>query len=83
MITNFPQQKRLWAMINGDAQYKPSFPITVNNTQSNRVSAYAEERDGAVFIEIIDKHINKGFADGTYDRGFAGMQGRNAGVNIQ
>ena len=83
MITNFPQQKRLWAMINGDAQYKPSFPITVNNTQSNRVSAYAEERDGAVFIEIIDKHINKGFTDGTYDRGFAGMQGRNAGVNIQ
>ena len=83
MITNFPQQKRLWAMINGDAQYKPSFPITVNNTQSNRVSAYAEERDGAVFIEIIDKHINKGFADGTYDRGFAGMQGRSAGVTIE
>lgn len=83
MITNFPQQKRLWAMLNGDAQYKPSFPITVNNTQSNRVSAYAQERNGEVFIEIIDKHINKGFADGTYDKGFAGMQGRNAGVNIQ
>ena len=83
MITNFPQQKRLWAMLNGERQYKPSFPITVNNTQSNRVSAYAQERNGEVFIEIIDKHINKGFADGTYDRGFAGMQGRNAGVNIQ
>ena len=83
MITNFPQQKRLWAMLNGDAQYKPSFPITVNNTQSNRVSAYAKEQNGAVFIEIMDKHINKGFADGTYDRGFAGMQGRHAGVNIE
>ncbi len=83
MITNFPQQKRLWAMLNGERQYKPSFPITVNNTQSNRVSAYAQERNGEVFIEIIDKHINKGFADGTYDKGFAGMQGRNAGVNIQ
>lgn len=83
MITNFPQQKRLWAMLNGEKQYKPSFPITVNNTQSNRVSAYAQERNGEVFIEIIDKHINKGFADGTYDKGFAGMQGRNAGVNIQ
>ena len=83
MITNFPQQKRLWAMLNGEKQYKPSFPITVNNTQSNRVSAYAQEQNGEVFIEIIDKHINKGFADGTYDKGFAGMQGRNAGVNIQ
>lgn len=83
MITNFPQQKRLWAMLNGEKQYKPSFPITVNNTQSNRVSAYAQEQNGEVFIEIIDKHINKGFTDGTYDRGFAGMQGRNAGVNIQ
>ena len=83
MITNFPQQKRLWAMLNGERQYKPSFPITVNNTQSNCVSAYAQEQNGEVFIEIIDKHINKGFADGTYDRGFAGMQGRNAGVNIQ
>ena len=83
MITNFPQQKRLWAMLNGERQYKPSFPITVNNTQSNRVSAYAQEQNGEVFIEIIDKHINKGFADGTYDKGFAGMQGRNAGVNIQ
>ena len=83
MITNFPQQKRLWAMLNGERQYKPSFPITDNNTQSNRVSAYAQERNGEVFIEIIDKHINKGFADGTYDKGFAGMQGRNAGVNIQ
>lgn len=83
MITNFPQQKRLWAMLNGEKQYKPSFPITVNNTQSNRVSAYAQERNDEVFIEIIDKHINKGFADGTYDKGFAGMQGRNAGVNIQ
>ena len=83
MITNFPQQKRLWAMLNGEKQYKPSFPITVNNTQSNRVSAYAQEHNGEVFIEIIDKHINKGFTDGTYDRGFAGMQGRNAGVNIQ
>ncbi|MGP1430914.1 MAG: hypothetical protein ACTTJ4_01120 [Treponema sp.] len=83
MITNFPQQKRLWAMLNGDAQYKPSFPITINNTQSNRVSAYAKEHNGAVFIEIIDKHINKGFADGTYDQGFAGMQGRHAGVSIE
>ena len=83
MITNFPQQKRLWAMLNGERQYKPSFPITVNNTQSNRVSAYAQEQNGEVFIEIIDKHINKGFADGTYDRGFAGMQARSAGVNIQ
>ena len=83
MITNFPQQKRLWAMLNGEKQYKPSFPITINNTQSSRVSAYAQEHNGEVFIEIIDKHINKGFTDGTYDRGFAGMQGRNAGVNIQ
>lgn len=83
MITNFPQQKRLWAMLNGEKQYKPSFPITVNNTQSNRVSAYAQEQNGEVFIEIIDKHINKGFTDGTYDRGFAGMQARSAGVNIQ
>ncbi|MGP1443866.1 hypothetical protein [Treponema sp.] len=83
MITNFPQQKRLWAMLNGERQYKPSFPITVNNTQSNRVSAYAKEHNGAVFIEIIDKHINKGFADGTYDQGFAGMQGRHAGVSIE
>lgn len=83
MITNFPQQKRLWAMLNGERQYKPSFPITINNTQSNRVSAYAKEHNGAVFIEIIDKHINKGFADGTYDQGFAGMQGRHAGVSIE
>lgn len=83
MITNFPQQKRLWAMLNGENQYKPSFPITVNNTQSNRVSASAQQRDGQVFIEIIDKHINKGFVDGTYDQGFAGMQGRKSGVNIQ
>lgn len=83
MITNFPQQRRLWAMLNGENQYKPSFPITVNNTQSNRVSAAAHEQNGEVFIEIIDKHINKGFIDGTYDGGLAGMQGRAMGVNIQ
>lgn len=56
--------------------------MTVNNTQANRVDADVREQDGEVFIDILDKHINKGFTDGTYDAGLAAMNTRQEGVRI-
>lgn len=83
MILNAHQQSSLWDMINGqDSRQQAGLNLTVNNTQANRVDADVREQDGEVFIDILDKHINKGFTDGTYDAGLAAMNTRQEGVRI-
>lgn len=83
MVLNAHQQRSLWDMINGqDSRQQAGLNLTVNNTQANRVDADVREQDGEVYIDILDKHINKGFTDGTYDAGLAAMNTRQEGVRI-
>ena len=83
MILNAYQQRSLWNKINGQSDSTGAgLNLTVNNTQSNRVDTSIREQNGEVYIDIIDKHINKGFSDGTYDAGFAAMNSRQEGVRI-
>jgi uncharacterized membrane protein len=83
MVLNAHQQRSLWDMINGqDARQQAGLNLTVNNTQSNRVDTDVREQNGEIFIDILDKHINKGLTDGTYDAGFAAMNTRQEGVRI-
>lgn len=83
MVLNAHQQRSLWDMINGqDARQQGGLNLTVNNTQSNRVDTDVREQNGEIFIDILDKHINKGLTDGTYDAGFAAMNTRQEGVRI-
>ncbi|MCQ2486123.1 MAG: hypothetical protein MJ168_12420 [Clostridia bacterium] len=82
MILNANQQRNLWDMINGQ-QGRGGYILTVNNTQSGRVDTdIRQDTNGGLIVEIIDKHINKGFADGTFDGGMAAMQMRQQGVTI-
>lgn len=57
--------------------------ITINNSQSDRVSTVAQQKnDYSVVIDILDKHINESFINGSYDGGIAGMNTRQAGTVI-
>lgn len=80
-VLNANQQRALWDKLNGQ-DGRGGWNLTVNNTQSGRVDTNVYEKDGALYIDIIDKHINKGFADGTFDAGFSAMNTRNEGVRI-
>lgn len=83
MILNAHQQRNLWDMINGQGgRGETSLDLTVNNTQSNKVDTQFREEDGAVILDIVDKRVNKGFIDGTYDGGYASMLSRQEGVRI-
>lgn len=82
-IMNVPQQKRLLELLNGNQpQRNDGSNIYVNNTQSNRVDADVRQNNEGIFIDILDKHINKGLADGDFDAGFASMNTRQQGVRI-
>lgn len=83
MILNAHQQRNLWDMINGQGgRGETSLDLTVNNTQSNKVDTQFREEDGAVILDIVDKRVNKGFIDGTFDGGYATMLSRQEGVRI-
>ena len=83
MILNAHQQRNLWDMINGQGgRGKTSLDLTVNNTQSNKVDTQFREEDGAVILDIVDKRVNKGFIDGTFDGGYATMLSRQEGVRV-
>ena len=83
MILNAHQQRNLWDMINGQSgRGKTSLDLTVNNTQSNKVDTQFREEDGAVILDIVDKRVNKGFIDGTFDGGYASMLSRQEGERI-
>ena len=83
MVLNAHQQRSLWDMINGQGgRGKTSLDLTVNNTQSNKVDTQFREEDGAVILDIVDKRVNKGFIDGTFDGGYASMLSRQEGVRI-
>lgn len=83
MILNAHQQRSLWDMINGQGgRGETSLDLTVNNTQSNKVDTQFREEDGAVILDIVDKRVNKGFIDGTFDGGYASMLSRQEGVRI-
>lgn len=83
MILNAHQQRNLWDMINGQGgRGETSLDLTVNNTQSNKVDTQFREEDGAIILDIVDKRVNKGFIDGTFDGGYASMLSRQEGVRI-
>ena len=83
MVLNAHQQRNLWDMINGlGGRGETSLNLTVNNTQSNKVDTQFREEDGAFILDIVDKRVNKGFIDGTYDGGFASMLSRQEGERI-
>lgn len=83
MVLNAHQQRSLWDMINGqDSRQQAGLNLTVNNTQSNKVDTQFREEDGAVILDIVDKRVNKGFIDGTFDGGYASMLSRQEGVRI-
>lgn len=80
MVLNAHQQRGLWDMISGqNGLQQGGFNLTVNNTQAGRVDTNVREQNGDVYIDILDKHINKGFTDGTYDVGMAAMNTRQGG----
>ena len=83
MILNAHQQRNLWDMINGQGgRGETSLDLTVNNTQSNKVDTQFREEDGAVILDIVDKRVNKGLIDGTFDGGYASMLSRQEGERI-
>lgn len=83
MVLNAHQQRNLWDMINGlGGRGETSLNLTVNNTQSNNVDTQFREEDGAFILDIVDKRVNKGFIDGTYDGGYASMLSRQEGERI-
>ena len=83
MILNAHQQRNLWDMINGQGgRGETSLDLTVNNTQSNKVDTQFRKEDGAVILDIVDKRVNKGFIDGTFDGGYASMLARQEGERI-
>ena len=83
MVLNAHQQRSLWDMINGqDSRQQAGLNLIVNNTQANRVDADVRQENGELYIDILDKHINRAFSDGTYDSGLAAMNIRQEGVKI-
>lgn len=84
MILNASQQRALWDKLNGQAgRMDPGLNLTVNNTQAGRVDTEIQQQpNGDLILNILDKRINKGLSDGTYDPGFAAMNTRNEGVRI-
>ena len=84
MILNASQQRALWDKLNGQGgRADPGLNLTVNNTQAGRVDTEIQQQpNGDLILNILDKRINKGLSDGTYDPGFAAMNTRNEGVRI-
>lgn len=83
LVVNAAQQRRMWELLNGAAAGSGGgMNVTVNNTQAGRVRTDVQQTNNGLFITILDKHINKGFKDGSYDAGFAGMQTRQQGVTL-
>lgn len=84
MVLNASQQRALWDKLNGQGgRMDPGLNLTVNNTQAGRVDTQIQQQpNGDLVLNIIDKRINKGLSDGTYDAGFAAMNTRNEGVRI-
>ena len=83
MVLNAHQQRNLWDKLNGqDNRQQAGYDVTVNNTQAGRVDTDVRQTNDGLFIDILDKHINKGFNDGTYDAGVASMNTRQEGVRI-
>ena len=83
MVLNAAQQRSLWDKLNGqDTRVAAGYNLTVNNTQSGRVDTSIRQDNNGLIIDILDKHINQGFSDGTYDAGLAAMNTRQEGVKI-
>ena len=83
MILNAAQQRALWDKLNGQGGGNGGFNLTVNNTQSGRVDTTIQQQpNGDLILNILDKRINKGLGDGSYDSGMAAMNTRQEGVRI-
>lgn len=79
MVLNAVQQRGLWDKLSSGRYGGDGINLTVNNTQAGRVDTSIRQDNTGLIIEIVDKHINKGFRDGTYDEGIAGMNTRTEG----
>lgn len=84
MVLNASQQRALWDKLNGQSgRTDPGLNLTVNNTQAGRVDTQIQQQpNGDLVLNILDKRINKGLADGTYDSGMAARNTRSEGVRI-
>ena len=83
MILNASQQRALWDKLNGQTGRDSGLNLTVNNTQAGRVDTdIRQQPNGDLTIDILNKQINKGLSDGSYDAGWAAMQSRQEGVRV-
>ena len=84
MILNASQQRALWDKLNGQSgRDAGGLNLTVNNTQAGRVDTdIRQQPNGDLTIDILNKQINKGLSDGSYDAGWAAMQSRHEGVRV-
>ena len=74
MILNAHQQRSLWDMINGqDSRQQAGLNLIRKQYTGQPRRRRRKNKKTAKYIDILDKHINKGFTDGTYDAGL----GRN------
>ena len=72
MVLTREQQANLFNMANGmlEAQRNTNYPITINNTQSDKVRASARADSQGVTIDIVDGFVQHRIASGAYDGSF-------------
>ena len=84
MVLTKDQQANLFNMANGmiDAQRLTSYPITINNTQSDKVRASVRADSQGVTIDIVDGFVQHRIASGAYDGSFRSYEGVRAGRRL-
>ena len=77
MVLTREQQANLFNMANGmlEAQRNTNYPITINNTQSDKVRASARADSQGVTIDIVDNFVQYRIARGAYDSSFKSYEG--------
>ena len=80
-VFTMAQQHKLFNMINstGTATYGTSYPITINNTQSNKVTTRARASEEGVTIDVVDAWTQHRIARGGYDDSFRSYESLRTG----
>ena len=81
MVLTRQQQANLFNMANGmlEAQRNTNYPITINNTQSDKVRASARADGQGVTIDIVDGFVQHRIASGAYDGSFKSYESVRSG----
>lgn len=80
MVITRSQQKSLWDALSGAGILGgANYPITINNTQSNKVRAAARADGGGLTIDIVDAVVQRRIASGAYDSSFKTYEAKKAG----